>query len=108
MGDIKFSCPGCNQHITCDELWGGHELACPSCKTPLVVPAPAAPSGGNPLVPKPPAVTRLAKAQAPEPAAGQPQSRGIPIRNLAPPPAKKQNIVLKLLKIAAILVVVTG
>jgi hypothetical protein len=53
-------------------------------------------------------VTRLAKAQAPEPAAGPPQPRGIPIRNLAPPPAKKQNIVLKLLKVAAILVVVAG
>jgi hypothetical protein len=110
MGDIKFSCPGCNQHITCDELWGGHELACPSCQTPLVVPAPpaSAPSGGNPLVPKPPQSfgARLARPQAPEPAAGPPQSRGIPIRNLAPPPAKKQNLVLKILKVAAVLAVV--
>ncbi len=108
MGDIKFSCPSCNQHITCDELWGGHELACPSCQTPLVVPAPppqpvaAGPTGGNPLVPKPPqtAGARLSRPQ--EPAV---QSRGIPIRNLAVPPPKKQNPALKILKVAGIVVV---
>src|SRR5258708_3317284 len=43
MGDIKFSCPRCNQSIECDELWGGHELACPTCQTALTVPQIAPP-----------------------------------------------------------------
>src|SRR6266567_512838 len=59
MADIKFACPNCNQHITCDELWGGHQLECPGCKSPLMVPANAPPEPaepvGNMLVPKPPA-----------------------------------------------------
>lgn len=46
MSDIKFSCPGCGQHITCDESLGGNEVQCPGCKAVMVVPggapAPAA------------------------------------------------------------------
>jgi hypothetical protein len=99
MADIKFACPHCSQHITCDELWGGHQLDCPNCKNPLTVPAVAAPqkparaSVQASLVPKPPqaAEPRLAlnAAQAAELAAGG--QRNIPIRNLAPPPSKKKS-----------------
>src|SRR5689334_21208217 len=113
MGDIKFSCPNCNQHITCDELWGEHELPCPSCQTPLVVPAPAgrpapaAATGGGSLVPKPPqGGSRLSKAPTQDPAAAQAQPRGIPIRNLAPPPTKKKNPFIKILTTAAVVIVV--
>jgi hypothetical protein len=55
MGDIKFSCPSCKQEIECDELWGGHDLACPTCNAQMTVPQlqsasapvskPAAPAG---------------------------------------------------------------
>jgi hypothetical protein len=104
MADIKFACPNCGQHITCDELWGGHQLDCPSCKNPLVVPAPAGPppaaqhAAPRPLVPKAPATpeprlainTGHAAAQS---AANAPQ-RTIPIRNLTPPPPKKKNPVV--------------
>lgn len=108
MADIKFSCPHCNQHITCDELWGGHQLQCPSCQGQLTVPAPAAapppppPSAavppahlGSSVVFKPPPGTpKLALGQAQsQPGAGP---RSIPIRNLAPPAPKKGNRILKL------------
>jgi hypothetical protein len=104
MADIKFACPNCGQHITCDELWGGHQLDCPSCKNPLMVPAPAAPqaaaeaTGPRALVPKPPAAAEprlgINAGHGSNQAANAPQ-RTIPIRNLTPPPPKKKNPVVK-------------
>src|SRR5262245_47326872 len=38
MGDFKFACPGCGQHIVGDELWGGRQMQCPSCQCELIVP----------------------------------------------------------------------
>lgn len=102
MADIKFACPSCGQHITCDELWGGHQLDCPNCKSPLAVPAPAAPPPAAPaarsFAPKPPAAAEPRLAintghAAAQTAANAPQ-RTIPIRNLAPPPPKKKNRVV--------------
>lgn len=111
MADIKFTCPSCSQNITCDELWGGHQIECPSCKNPLMVPAqaPAASGGGNALVPKVPtaAEPRLAintGHAAPAGAAPQPQ-RTIPIRNLAPAAAKKKSPVAAIATWAAILII---
>lgn len=101
MAEIKFLCPSCNQSITCDDAWSGHEIQCPICQGALTVPtratAPAA-AGGSPLVPQPPpgAKTRLSTAvPAQKPAA---QGRAIPIRNLAPPAPKKGNLALKILQ----------
>ncbi|HZR19025.1 MAG TPA: hypothetical protein VFE51_17185 [Verrucomicrobiae bacterium] len=99
MADIKFACPHCSQHITCDELWGGHQLNCPSCNNPLTVPAkpaPAAATGPAALVPKPPPAPEprlainAAHSAGSAPGAGAPQ-RTIPIRNLTPPPPKKKS-----------------
>lgn len=114
MADIKFACPHCAQHITCDELWGGHQLECPSCKNPLAVPAPVAgpASPGAPaaasLTPKPPAAAepRLAinAGHAAGPAVGAPQ-RTIPIRNLTVPPPKKKSPLAKFATVAAVLIV---
>ncbi len=109
MADIKFACPHCNQHITCDELWGGHELQCPSCQGNLTVPARPAPAAAPPPpTPQPAPVQRGSSvvfkppaASAPKLAIGTPQAattgpdRSIPIRNLAPPPPKKGNKWLK-------------
>jgi hypothetical protein len=116
MAEVKFACPRCAQHITCDELWCGHQIQCPNCQNELTVPAkpasaatPAA-AAGNSLVPKVP------KAQAPklsigqahtQPAAAaqaQAPARAIPIRNLAPPPPKKQSAILKYVVITALLI----
>lgn len=112
MADIKISCPHCKQHITCDELWGGHELQCPSCQGSLMVPAPAAAPPPQPavtaprsLVPPPPPShgPRLAVGQggAQKPAE---QNRAIPIRNLAPPKKKETNLVARIAVTAAVLV----
>jgi len=109
MADIKFSCPHCNQHITCDELWGGHQLQCPGCQGSLIVPGgeTAAAPGESPLVPRPPGGPgRLSKAPAHSPAAGaSAPARNIPIRNLAPAVKKKQSPVVKFAITAAVLVV---
>jgi hypothetical protein len=114
MADIKFSCPHCSQNITCDELWGGHQLQCPSCGNNLIVPGQPAPASApaNSLVPKPPASVSprlsIGQAHAPSAAAGTPGAapqKTIPIRNLAPPPKAKKSPLVKYLSIAAVLVV---
>ncbi len=46
MADMRFCCPHCDQHISCDEAWAGHELACPACHDLIVVPRFQAPSVG--------------------------------------------------------------
>ncbi len=40
MSDFNFSCPHCNQHMTVDESWIGHAIACPGCQNQITVPAP--------------------------------------------------------------------
>lgn len=114
MADIKFACPHCNQHITCDELWAGHQLNCPSCKNPLMVPGIAAPpatasTGPATLAPKPPAAPepRLAinAAHAAATAAAPGAQRVIPIRNLAPPPPKKRSPVVTYGIVAGVLAI---
>ena len=118
MADIKFSCPHCNQHITCDELWGGHQLQCPSCQgtltvpsrpapTPVPAPAPAAGSGSSHVFKAPAAnAPRLSKAQAPAAEGGAPPpAKNIPIRNLAPPKQKKANPIVTILKVAGVVAV---
>ncbi len=131
MADIKFSCPHCHQHITCDELWGGHQLQCPSCQGTLTVPARPAPAAPPPPPPPPRPVSAsapaagsgsshvfkapsggpklsLGKAHAPSGEAGAaaaaPQ-KSIPIRNLAPPPPKKANVILTIAKVVAVVAV---
>jgi hypothetical protein len=110
MADLRISCPHCNQEIACDELWAGHELACPTCQGAFMVPqveAPA-PEKHNPLVPKPPpGKPRLNLGPAPSKqaeAAGE--QRMIPIRNLAPPPPPKKNVLLTVLKVVVVVAVV--
>ncbi|HWH71843.1 MAG TPA: hypothetical protein VNT26_20945, partial [Candidatus Sulfotelmatobacter sp.] len=114
MADIKFTCPQCQQPITCDELWCGHQIQCPGCQGNLTVPpkpeeAGAVPAAADsPLVPKPPAATKLSIGQAhkkPEAAAQAPQ-RSVPIRDLTPPPPKKKNPAGKIAVIGVVVVAV--
>src|SRR5512138_2861347 len=90
MADLTITCPHCNQGITCDELWVGHELQCPICQGTFTVPAPQAPAGGG-LAPKPPpgGKSRLSVGQAQVPA--QTGNRNIPIRTLTEAPQKKKS-----------------
>ena len=118
MADIKFSCPHCSQHITCDELWCGHEIQCPICQGALMVPAAApapapAPTTRDSLLPKVPqsgaSKLSLGAAASQHPGAGaQPPARSIPIRNLAPAKPRKKNIFLQIAKIGGTLIVVAG
>ena len=113
MADLRISCPHCKQEISCDELWAGHELACPTCQGAFVVPQPEPPAEEkhNPLVPKPPpgAKPRLnlgpAASKQTEHGGPAPQ-RTIPIRNLAPPPPQKKNVLLTIVKVVVVLGVV--
>jgi hypothetical protein len=123
MADIKFSCPRCSQHISCDELWGGHQIQCPSCQGELTVPvvpkaaapqpvaqqAPAPIPTPSSLVPKPPAAAgpklSLGAPGHASPTATPPPTKPVPIRNLAPPKEKKANPVVKYAGIAAVLAV---
>jgi hypothetical protein len=38
MNEIKFACPHCNQHIACDENYGGCQISCPACQNEMIVP----------------------------------------------------------------------
>lgn len=38
MSDIKFACPYCSQHITCDPQYGDAIIDCPACGNEMVVP----------------------------------------------------------------------
>lgn len=39
MAEIKIFCPGCGQHILCDESHRGAQINCPTCNQSFVVPA---------------------------------------------------------------------
>jgi DNA-directed RNA polymerase subunit RPC12/RpoP len=38
MADFKFTCAHCGQEIELDELWTGHQIACPTCQKEITVP----------------------------------------------------------------------
>ena len=51
MNDIKIACPGCGQHIACDDTWAGRQIACPTCQQPLVIPPASATPAPRPVPP---------------------------------------------------------
>ena len=63
MSELKFSCPHCAQHISCDSAWAGLSIQCPSCQQQIAVP-----SAGVPLATSRPPVTS-APAPISEPSA---------------------------------------
>ena len=38
MSDIKFACPFCHQHITCDSQYCDATIDCPACANEMIVP----------------------------------------------------------------------
>ena len=50
MSELKFACPVCGQHITCDSGSSGSSMACPTCFRNLVVPQAPAPGANNLLL----------------------------------------------------------
>ena len=110
MADMKFSCPQCGQHISCDELWSGHQIQCPACQNTLTVPQAHAPVAAAPvassLVPEPPASSRpklatgATQVARPAPASPVTQKRSMPR------PPKTSNPAIKYAVIAVLLVVI--
>ena len=110
MADLKFSCPHCGQHISCDELWSGHQIPCPACQQSFVVPGLLSPpsSAGpppHPLVPQPPVSDR------PKLSAGATQlARSVPgptpRKQAAPRPPKTGNPIPKFLIVAVLLAII--
>ena len=70
MADIKFSCPQCSQHITCDEPWAGHQIECPACHHNITVPHAQGPSVA---IPQSVLTREVSKAEGPKLAAGATQ-----------------------------------
>src|SRR5438552_4660444 len=115
MPEMKFACPGCGQHIACDELWGGHTIQCPACKQdlrvpqkPVAAPAAAAPPPGS-LVPQPPASPSKLSIGRPQPQPSSPPAESSPSptplrRTAAPPPPKAMSGLMKLAAIGAVVI----
>ena len=82
MADLKFTCSHCKQDIECDELWSGHQIECPTCKTELTVP---------PKPDAPPHAT-LAAAKPGQARLSIGQSRHQ--RSAAPPPPPPQEVLI--------------
>lgn len=79
MSDIKFSCPQCGQHITCDALWMGQQLPCPACQNQITVPQVQASA-------PPPAAPQVRMVSAP--------SRGSNVQGPPPPPSNQSKLSL--------------
>jgi hypothetical protein len=108
---MKFSCPHCGQHISCDELWSGHQIQCPACQNSLIVPhrqppPSAAASGPKPLVSQPPAPSRPKLSGGSTQVARSTPPGGLPRRQPPARPPKTGNPVLKFAVTAVVLTVV--
>jgi hypothetical protein len=103
MAEMRFTCPQCSQDITCDELWGGHQIQCPTCQAEISVPQPQAqgPAAGNPLVPKPPGATRLSAGRTQ--VARSEGALSAPVRKLVAAPPKKKNKIVSILTTVVVL-----
>lgn len=50
MSDIKFACPHCSQHITCDAAYCDAVIDCPACGNGMVVPRLSATDAPHPTM----------------------------------------------------------
>lgn len=105
---MKFSCPQCSQHISCDEAWAGHQIDCPGCHSSIVVP-----QFHPPQPPPPPAIParEAPAASGPKLAAGATQvarptaHAPAPVKKTIPRRPRSQN---SLVGYAILLAVVVG
>jgi hypothetical protein len=111
MAEIKFSCPHCNQHISCDEPWAGHQIQCPACQNNIAVPqgqapitsaaapAPASESSKPAGMKLSAGATQVTRHSAPTPAT---------TRKFTPRPRKSENSLLKYGLLAVVVAVLAG
>jgi hypothetical protein len=113
MADMKFSCAHCGQHISCDELWSGHEIQCSACQNKLIVP-PAQPPASVPGPALKPPVSQPPVSSSPKLSAGATQvarstaPSAAPRRQPMPRPPKTGNPILKFAVITVVLAAVGG
>jgi DNA-directed RNA polymerase subunit RPC12/RpoP len=104
---MTFSCPGCGQHIQCDELWAGHQINCPACQAQILVPPSPPSASSHPLGRVPPgSPSRLSagRTQVTRSSSGS----GLPQRPFQTGPAKQKSPVVKYAVIGAVLVVIAA
>ncbi|HTL58949.1 MAG TPA: hypothetical protein VL361_24895 [Candidatus Limnocylindrales bacterium] len=111
MADMKFSCPQCGQHISCDEPWAGHQIECPACHSSIVVPQiqrpPALSTAAPPLTePLKPAGAKLAPGvtQVPRSTAHAPA----PAKQFIPQHHAGENSLLKYGVMVVVIAVLAG
>jgi len=106
MADIKFSCPHCGQHISCEEVWSGHQIQCPACQNNLMVPhahPPPAAAVPGPVVPEPQAPSRSRLAAGSRQAARPAAAGTVPQRQRVARPPKGRNSLLQFAVSAVVL-----
>ena len=95
MSEIKFSCPICAQHISCDAQWAGMQIKCPACEKEILIPVPPSAPAATPPPPAvralkvslPAAATHTAPSVAPPPPAPQVPFRPALAAATADPPS---------------------
>jgi hypothetical protein len=90
MAEFTFPCPSCHKSVQCDDAWSGQQINCPICQALFTVPK-NVPATDNPLVPKPPAESRLATAQSTKVARSSFGSGGPVVREFHKPLKKKSK-----------------
>ena len=111
MADIKFSCPQCGQHISCDEPWAGHQIECPACHNNITVPQAQVTSVATHSSVLTPAVS---KAEAPKLSAGATQvarstaHAPAPLKKIIPRRPRSNNSLLGYAILAAVIAAVAG
>lgn len=74
MPEFTFSCPSCGNGILCDSQWSGHQIACPTCQAPVIIPTEVAPT--PPLANPNAAAAAAARARMAARTQGGPKSTG--------------------------------
>jgi hypothetical protein len=81
MSEIKFSCPICAQHISCDAQWAGMQIKCPACEKEILIPVPAsAPAAAPPPAARPLRVGLSTQAPHSAPSVAPPPPPQVPYR----------------------------
>src|SRR6266496_2986962 len=82
MSELKFACPVCGQHITCDARTSGSQMECPTCFRKLLVPQPPAAGSPNLVLTASEVTNRPSPTGAAESLAG-PSAKKLPLATLA-------------------------
>jgi len=106
MAEIIFDCPSCKQPVQADDAWGGQEIQCPLCHSPMIVPQGETPHFTGKGLVEVPKETKLkaGPTQTPRSTGGS----GPVIRNFQATKTKKQNPIVKYATTVVVLVLLVG